>query len=126
MNVNWWEDNHGRVNQGESSTKRDKAVATVLAEYVAAAVCRGQSRPQERTRYGRSESPGHTGPEQLREGLTRSRRATARIPLSMSEAIRYKNSDTVGVHMSACGHAIHQDCRDRYFSSLLQRYSEHP
>ncbi|XP_024387527.1 E3 ubiquitin-protein ligase PRT6 isoform X2 [Physcomitrium patens] len=122
VNVNWWEDNHSRVNQGESSTKRDKAVATVLAEYVAAAVCRGQSRPQERTRYGRSESPGHTGPEQLREGLTRSRRATARIPLSMSEAIRYKNSDTVGVHMSACGHAIHQDCRDRYFSSLLQRF----
>jgi len=101
-------------------------VATVLAEYVATDVSRGHPRPHERTRCGRTESPGNTGPEQVREGLNRNRRATTRISLSITEATRYKSSDTAGVYMSACGHAIHQDCRDRYFSSLLQRYLEHP
>uniref|UniRef100_A0A7I4DB25 E3 ubiquitin-protein ligase n=1 Tax=Physcomitrium patens TaxID=3218 RepID=A0A7I4DB25_PHYPA len=121
MDVNWWEDNYSKADQGESSTNRDKAMATVLAEYVATAFCRGQSRPQERTRYGRNEFPRHAVPEIGREGVTRSRRGPSRISLAMSEATRYKSNDTVGIHMSACGHAMHQECCDRYFSSLLQR-----
>eukprot|EP00250_Pteridium_aquilinum_P003618 c13921_g1_i1 orf=503-7018(-) len=32
------------------------------------------------------------------------------------------SNDSVGVHMSSCGHAVHQECLDRYLSSLLQRY----
>lgn len=122
VDVNWWEDNDSRADQEESTTNRDVAVATVLAEYVATAVSRGESRPQERTRSGRNESPRQAGPEQGREGVTRSRRATARISLAMAESTRSKSNDAVGIHMSACGHAMHKECRDRYFSSLLQRY----
>jgi hypothetical protein len=125
VDVNWWEDNYSRADQEESTTNRDMAVATVLAEYVATAVCRGESRSQERTRHGRNESPrqaGQAGPEQGREAATRTRRAPARISLAMAESTRSKGNDTVGIHMSACGHAMHQECRDRYFSSLLQRY----
>ena len=120
--MNWWEDNYSRADQKETTTDRDKAVATVLAEYVATAVCRGESRPQERTHHGRNEAPRQPGPEQGREAATRSRRASARISLAMAESTRSKGNDTLGIHMSACGHAMHQECRDRYFSSLLQRY----
>lgn len=120
--VNWWEDNDSRGDQEESTTNRDMAVATVLAEYVATAVSRGESRSQERTRPGRNESPRQAGPERGREGVPRSRRASAQISLAMAESTRSKSNDTVGIHMSACGHAMHQECRDRYFSSLLQRY----
>ncbi|KAG0593011.1 hypothetical protein KC19_1G298000 [Ceratodon purpureus] len=122
VDVNWWEDNYNRAGQEESTTDRDMAVATVLAEYVATAVCRGEPRPQERTRHGRNESPRQAAPEQGREAATRSRRASARNSLAMAESTRSKGNDTVGVHMSACGHAMHQECRDRYFSSLLQRF----
>lgn len=120
--MNWWEDNYSRADQEEIPTNRDMAVATVLAEYVATAVSRGESRVQERTRPGRTESPRQAGLEQGREGVTRSRRAAAWISLAMAESTRSKSNDTFGVHMSACGHAMHQECRDRYFSSLLQRY----
>jgi len=122
VGVNWWEDNDSRADQEEITTNRDVAVAVVLAEYVATAPSRGESLPQERTRSGRNESPRQAGPEQGREGgVTRSRRASARISLAMAESTRSKSNDTVGIHMSACGHAMHQECRDRYFSSLLQR-----
>lgn len=125
VDVNWWEDNYSKADQEESTTNRDMAVATVLAEYVATSVRREESRPQERTRHGRNESPRQTGLEQGREAATRSRRASARISLAMAESGRSRGNDTVGIHMSACGHAMHQECRDRYFSSLLQRYWEH-
>ncbi|KAH7287171.1 hypothetical protein KP509_32G041800 [Ceratopteris richardii] len=32
------------------------------------------------------------------------------------------SNDSLGVHMSSCGHAVHQECLDRYLSSLRQRY----
>ncbi|KAL5716697.1 RING-type E3 ubiquitin transferase [Ranunculus cassubicifolius] len=28
-----------------------------------------------------------------------------------------------GIHISSCGHAVHQECRDRYLSSLKERYN---
>ncbi|KAK9126954.1 hypothetical protein Scep_015800 [Stephania cephalantha] len=32
-------------------------------------------------------------------------------------------TDCDGIHISSCGHAIHQECRDRYLSSLKERYT---
>ncbi|XP_043702921.1 E3 ubiquitin-protein ligase PRT6-like [Telopea speciosissima] len=32
-------------------------------------------------------------------------------------------SDCDGIHISSCGHAVHQECRDRYLLSLKERYS---
>lgn len=117
---NWWEDNHGGAENDDISTNRDLAAATVLAEYVAAV-----SRPQEMVRRRGADSPRHVDPEQGRESnLTRARRAAARSAPPIAEATLYNSigmSDTVGIYLSGCGHAVHQDCRDRYFSSLLQR-----
>ncbi|KAG9454677.1 hypothetical protein H6P81_007581 [Aristolochia fimbriata] len=31
-------------------------------------------------------------------------------------------TDCDGIHISSCGHAVHQECRDRYLSSLRQRF----
>lgn len=31
-------------------------------------------------------------------------------------------SDCDGIHVSSCGHAVHQGCLDRYLSSLKERY----
>eukprot|EP00268_Persea_americana_P013166 TRINITY_DN1573_c1_g1_i1.p1 TRINITY_DN1573_c1_g1~~TRINITY_DN1573_c1_g1_i1.p1 ORF type:complete len:2067 (+),score=416.93 TRINITY_DN1573_c1_g1_i1:302-6502(+) len=31
-------------------------------------------------------------------------------------------TDCDGIHVSSCGHAVHQECRDRYLSSLRQRF----
>lgn len=118
--LNWWEDNHGGAEKEESSTNRDLAAATVLAEYVAAV-----SRPQEWVRRRGTDSPRQVDSEQGRESnLTRARRAAARSVPPIAEATLYNSigmNDTVGIYLSGCGHAVHQDCRDRYFSSLLQR-----
>jgi hypothetical protein len=118
--LNWWEDNHGGAEQEESDTNRDIAAATVLAEYVTAV-----SRPQEWVRRGGTDSPRQVDAEQGREGsLTRTRRVSARSAPPIAEATLNNSigmNDTVGIYLSACGHAVHQDCRDRYFSSLLQR-----
>ena len=32
-------------------------------------------------------------------------------------------TDCDGVHLSSCGHAVHQACLDRYLSSLKERYA---
>ncbi|XP_059595098.1 E3 ubiquitin-protein ligase PRT6 isoform X1 [Vitis vinifera] len=32
-------------------------------------------------------------------------------------------SDCDGIHLSSCGHAVHQGCLDRYLSSLKERYN---
>ncbi|KAF8397487.1 hypothetical protein HHK36_016404 [Tetracentron sinense] len=34
----------------------------------------------------------------------------------------FSPSDCNGIHLSSCGHAVHQECRDRYLSSLKERY----
>lgn len=118
--LNWWDVSHGGAELDESSINRDIAAATVLAEYVTAV-----SRPQEWVRRG-TDSPREVDADQGREGaLTLARRVGSRNAPPIIEAALYNSTgvnDTVGVYLSACGHAVHQDCRDRYFSSLLQRY----
>ncbi|CAK7333877.1 unnamed protein product [Dovyalis caffra] len=34
----------------------------------------------------------------------------------------FSPADCDGVHLSSCGHAVHQECLDRYLSSLKERY----
>ncbi|KAK9289575.1 hypothetical protein L1049_007731 [Liquidambar formosana] len=34
----------------------------------------------------------------------------------------FSPSDCDGIHLSSCGHAVHQGCLDRYLSSLKERY----
>jgi len=121
--VNWWEDNHGEWEQEESSTSRGSAVASVLAEYVTA-VSRIPLEVQ-RPVGGESNWQGDTEPGRGEARPARIRRIPARTSQSITEStILHTNgmSDSVGVYLSACGHAVHQECLDRYFSSLLQRY----
>ncbi|KAJ4978954.1 hypothetical protein NE237_009734 [Protea cynaroides] len=59
----------------------------------------------------------------------------SKISLSRSESVSSKNSiwsapfdgfgpsDCDGIHISSCGHAVHQECRDRYLLSLKERYN---
>jgi len=35
---------------------------------------------------------------------------------------RFGPADCDGIHISSCGHAVHQECHDRYLFSLKQRY----
>ncbi|KAJ7515845.1 hypothetical protein O6H91_22G030900 [Diphasiastrum complanatum] len=114
LDSSWWAENLSAVNLNESTVGRENAIATVLSEYVAT-VSRGQA-----------ESQRNAGTETLREiNATRSRRASARstLPVLGSE-LRYNfgMNDSLGLNLSACGHSVHQECLDRYFSSLLQRY----
>ncbi|KAF3778894.1 E3 ubiquitin-protein ligase [Nymphaea thermarum] len=39
----------------------------------------------------------------------------------MSDGVGPLNCD--GIHLSSCGHAVHQECRNRYLVSLRQRYA---
>lgn len=120
LDVNWWEDNNAGGEQEENSKSRDMAVAAVLAEYVTAV-----SRPQERLRQGVTESLRQGETEQGRDvGMARGRRTAPRNVPPIADPALYNSigmNDTVGIYLSACGHAVHQECRDRYFSSLLQR-----
>nr|XP_010920582.1 E3 ubiquitin-protein ligase PRT6 [Elaeis guineensis]XP_010920583.1 E3 ubiquitin-protein ligase PRT6 [Elaeis guineensis] len=43
-------------------------------------------------------------------------------PTSTAKFKRFGPSDCNGIHISSCGHVVHQDCHDRYLSSLKQRY----
>nr|CAD1828695.1 unnamed protein product [Ananas comosus var. bracteatus] len=41
---------------------------------------------------------------------------------SVAKSNGFSPSDCDGIHISSCGHAVHQECHDRYLSSLKQRY----
>ncbi|KAJ1282601.1 hypothetical protein BS78_03G065000 [Paspalum vaginatum] len=41
---------------------------------------------------------------------------------SVTTRNRFGPVDCDGIHISSCGHAVHQDCHDRYLFSLKQRY----
>ncbi|XP_038980097.1 E3 ubiquitin-protein ligase PRT6-like isoform X2 [Phoenix dactylifera] len=43
-------------------------------------------------------------------------------PTSTAKFNRFGPSDCDGIHISSCGHVVHQECHDRYLSSLKQRY----
>ncbi|XP_038989035.1 E3 ubiquitin-protein ligase PRT6-like isoform X2 [Phoenix dactylifera] len=40
---------------------------------------------------------------------------------STAKINRFGPSNCDGIHLSSCGHAVHQECHDRYLSSLKQR-----
>ncbi|XP_024382980.1 E3 ubiquitin-protein ligase PRT6 isoform X2 [Physcomitrium patens] len=111
--MNWWEDNHERTEKEGSSSNRDIAAETVLAEYVAVV-----SRPQALVCRGLQSSVQAPAEQGWEGNLTSARRATESMLHS-----RIGMNDPVGIYLSACGHAVHQDCHNRYFSSLVQRYN---
>ncbi|XP_062193030.1 E3 ubiquitin-protein ligase PRT6-like [Phragmites australis] len=41
---------------------------------------------------------------------------------SLTTRNRFGPVDCDGIHISSCGHAVHQECHDRYLFSLKQRY----
>lgn len=40
---------------------------------------------------------------------------------TITRIVRFGPKDCDGVHISSCGHAVHQDCHERYLASLKQR-----
>ena len=42
---------------------------------------------------------------------------------SVSTSNRFGPINCDGIHISSCGHAVHQECHDRYLFSLKQRYA---
>lgn len=42
---------------------------------------------------------------------------------SLTTRNRFGPVDCDGIHISSCGHAVHQECHDRYLFSLKQRYA---
>ncbi|XP_020580715.1 E3 ubiquitin-protein ligase PRT6 [Phalaenopsis equestris] len=40
---------------------------------------------------------------------------------TVARVIRFGPKDCDGIHISSCGHAVHQDCHERYLGSLKQR-----
>lgn len=77
-------------------------VSSVLGEYIA---CFSRE-----VKQNRSSSSRHTG------NLT-SQSAMPDIRFGV-----FGPSDCDGIHISSCGHAVHQDCHERYLLSLKQRY----
>ncbi|KAG6540804.1 hypothetical protein Mapa_017828 [Marchantia paleacea] len=115
--ANWWEEDSVPQFPDEWTSSRELNLVTVLAEYVAAV-------SRERRRQGEREVPRTVEVEVAREGgAIRQRRMTpTRSNLDATVNTGLGMHDTSGVYLSACGHAVHQECLDRYVSSLLQRY----
>ncbi|KAL2613856.1 hypothetical protein R1flu_025548 [Riccia fluitans] len=113
---NWWEEDPEPKGSDEWTSNRELNHVTVLAEYVAAV-------SRDRRRQGEREVPRNVELEVARElGGLRGRRVPVRNVTDANVATAFSMSDSSGVYLSACGHAVHQDCFDRYFGSLLQRY----
>jgi hypothetical protein len=114
-----WEEDPSSSGSGEWSS-REVGLATVLAEYVET-VSRDRQRQRER------DPPAAVDVEVGQEGsgAVRARRPPGRNIMDATVYTGLGMSDTAGVFLSACGHAVHQDCLDRYFSTLLQRYCVH-
>ncbi|CAM6107115.1 unnamed protein product [Calypogeia fissa] len=112
----WWEQDPALTSSEEWSS-REVGLATVLAEYVAA-VSRDRQRIGDRVQTTRVDIElGQEG-----SGAVRARRLPGRNIMDATVHTGLGISDTAGVYLSACGHAVHQECLDRYFSTLLQRY----
>ncbi|KAL3679047.1 hypothetical protein R1sor_022003 [Riccia sorocarpa] len=113
---NWWEQESGTRASDDWTSNRELNHVTVLAEYVAAV-------SRDRRRQGETDVPRNVELEVARElGGLRGRRVPVRNITDANVATTFAMSDASGVYLSACGHAVHQDCFDRYFGSLLQRY----
>ncbi|KAK3163882.1 hypothetical protein QOZ80_1AG0009690 [Eleusine coracana subsp. coracana] len=46
----------------------------------------------------------------------------SRASASVTTRNKFGPMDCDGIHISSCGHAVHQECHDRYLFSLKQRY----
>ncbi|KAH9325221.1 hypothetical protein KI387_005399, partial [Taxus chinensis] len=93
------------IRKGMASGSED-AVSDVLADYVAAIynVMSKQSQDSEKqSEVPSTESSALTSQPSTFDG--------------------FGPSGCDGVHVSSCGHAVHQECLDRYLSSLRQRYN---
>ncbi|XP_024515044.1 E3 ubiquitin-protein ligase PRT6 [Selaginella moellendorffii] len=95
----WWE--LAEMVSNKESTDNNETLITVLAEYVAA--------------VSRSQSELQPQPEDPPRGNRR------RYGIE-SKVYRDVGLDFIGLHLSACGHAAHYECVERYYASLLQRY----
>jgi hypothetical protein len=47
----------------------------------------------------------------------------SRSSASVTTRNKFGPIDCDGIHISSCGHAVHQECHDRYLFSLKQRYA---
>ncbi|WOL01977.1 E3 ubiquitin-protein ligase [Canna indica] len=56
-------------------------------------------------------------------GLQRLAKLSSRSIASTARASGFGPRDCDGIHISSCGHAVHQECHDRYLLSLKQRYN---
>ncbi|KAI3950096.1 hypothetical protein MKW98_008541 [Papaver atlanticum] len=53
---------------------------------------------------------------------SRSENASSKISGGLPAYDGFGPTDSDGIHISSCGHAVHHDCRSRYLSSLRERY----
>jgi hypothetical protein len=49
--------------------------------------------------------------------------AASQLSASVTTRNKFGPIDCDGIHISSCGHAVHQECHDRYLCSLKQRYA---
>ncbi|OVA16505.1 zinc finger protein [Macleaya cordata] len=87
----------------EGITKNSYAESTLLGKYIASL-----SRET-------SEHP-------LVSKNARSENASSKTSVRFPAFDGFGPTDCNGIHISSCGHAVHQECRNRYLSSLRERY----
>lgn len=55
--------------------------------------------------------------------IARNENASSNIRARFTSFDGFGPTNCDGIHISSCGHAVHQECRDRYLASLRERYS---
>lgn len=100
-----------REDEDEKAKTRQSSMITVLLEYA--------------NILSRSHKHHHHHQQENENSATSQRQNSSRSHTKAMEGLLHDHvgsNDGVGVHMSSCGHAVHQECLDRYLSSLVQRY----
>ncbi|PKA61914.1 E3 ubiquitin-protein ligase UBR3 [Apostasia shenzhenica] len=95
---------HDRSLFGIADSTDSKVSGSVLGKYIAC-LSRKTSKQHSSSMYGLL----HVGNQS-----SKSKAAT-------NKSNRFNPKDCDGIHISSCGHAVHQDCHDRYLTSLKQR-----
>ncbi|XP_058099239.1 E3 ubiquitin-protein ligase PRT6-like isoform X1 [Magnolia sinica] len=93
------------ISCGLGSTKDRNAESAVLREYIASLA---------------SETSKH--PPSSQNGLLRNENVPPQAAVQIRAFDGFGPTDCDGIHASSCGHVMHQECRDRYLSSLRQRF----
>ncbi|KAH7292156.1 hypothetical protein KP509_29G053500 [Ceratopteris richardii] len=96
--------------EDEKAKTRKSFLITVLLEY-ASVLSRKHKENYQLQSDDSASSQRESGPRLV------DRNSTLGLPQD-----RVGSNDYIGIHMSSCGHAVHQECLDRYRSSLLHRY----